>query len=218
MALPIGSALRSAGRFVTRNPLTVVRMAWHAVGLRVAMPLDALRWFIANTPPSKRAPTDVTIHAEAPAITVGATVDLMGTKVRASATVRVDELRILPDQLRVTIRLSRVDLKLIGDAETPVATLIKSGALDLSKPGNLVRFMPRKPEVLIEAHDDIVVLDLMKNPKIRDNHRLRKLLSTLTPVVNVSALKTEDDFLLLALRATPMGFVQAFQAVRALNP
>lgn len=193
-------------------------MAWHAVGLRVAVPLDAMRWFIANTPPSKRVPTDITIIAEPPAITVGATVDLMGTKVRASATVKVDELRVLPNELRVTIRLSNVDLKLIGESNTPVATLLKSGALDLSKPGNLVNYMPAKPEVLIEAHDDIIVLDLMKNPRFNENHRLRKLLSTLTPVVNVAALKTEDDFLILGLRATPMGFAQAFQAARALTP
>ncbi|MEM9488097.1 MAG: hypothetical protein AAGC55_03075, partial [Myxococcota bacterium] len=217
-ALPIRAALQSAGRYVSRNPFTVVRMAWHAVGLRVAVPLDALRWFVANTPPSKKAPTDVTIHAEPPAITVGATVDLMGTKVRASATIRIAQLRIRSDELRVTVRLSNIDLKLIGDSNTPVATLLKSGALDLSKPGNLVKFMPKKPDVLIEAHDDVVVLDLMKNPKIRDNPRVRKVLSTLTPVVNVSALKTEDDFLILALRATPMGFARAFQAARALNP
>ena len=193
-------------------------MAWHAVGLRVAVPLDAMRWFIANTPPSKRVPTDITIIAEPPAITVGATVDLMGTKVRASATVKVDELRVLPDQVRVTIRLSNVDLKLIGESNTPVATLLKSGALDLSRPGNLVNFMPSKPDVLIEARDDMIVLDLMKNPRLRENRRLRKVLSTLTPVVNVAALKTEDDFLILGLRATPMGFAQAFQAARALNP
>ena len=58
----------------------------------------------------------------------------------------------------------------------------------------------------------------MQNPKFASNHRLRRLLSTLTPVVNVSALRTEDDFLILALRATPMGFGQAFQAARALTP
>lgn len=218
MALPIRAALRSAGRYVTRNPFTVMKMAWHVVGLRVAVPLDALRWFIANTPPSKRVPTDITILADPPAITLGATVDLMGTKVRASATVRVDELRIGPNEVRLALRLSKVDLKLIGDANTPVATLIKSGALDLSKPGNLVNYMPKKPDVLIEAHDDQVVLDLMKNPTLSTNQRLRQILSTLTPVVNVSALKTEDDFLILGLRATPMGFAQAFQAVRALHP
>lgn len=195
-----------------------MHMARHAFNLRVAVPLDALRWFVANTPPSKRAPTDVTVIADPPAIRLGATVDLMGTKVRASATIGVDELRFQSDELRIALRLSNVDLKLLGESSSPVAALLQSGALDLSKPGNLVKFIPKKPEVLIEAQDDCIVLDLMKNPKIRMNPKVRRVLSTLTPVVNVSALKTDADFLILALRATPTGFAQAFHAARALNP
>lgn len=218
MALPLRAALRSAGRFVARNPVTVIKMARHALGLRVAVPLDALRWFIINTPPSKKAPTDVSITARPPAISVGASIDLMDTPVRASASIKIEELRIGPDEMRVTLRLSDVDMKLLSDSQTPVAGLIKSGALDLSKPGNLVNFMPKRPPVLLEAHDDVIVLDLMKNPKIAGNDRMRRVLSTLTPVVNVSALKTEGDFLILALRATPLGFPRALNAVRSLNP
>ncbi|WP_045119286.1 hypothetical protein [Haliangium ochraceum] len=218
MALPIRAALRSAGRFVSRNPIALVTMARHALGLRVAVPLDALRWFIANTPPSRRAPTDITITARPPAIHVGATVDLMDTKVRASAAIRVEEMRIQPAELRVSLRLSDVQMHVIGESSSPVAGLIKSGALDLSKPGNLANFMPKKPDVLIEAKDDRLVLDLMKNPKIRSNEKLTKILATLTPVVGVNALRTEGDYLILGLKATPSGFGQALNAARALYP
>ena len=61
MALPLRAALRSAGRFIAKNPTTMLSMARHALGMRIAVPLDALRWFIANTPPSQKAPQDVTI-------------------------------------------------------------------------------------------------------------------------------------------------------------
>jgi hypothetical protein len=195
-----------------------MHMARHALGMRVAVPLDALRWFIAHTPPSKKAPTDVTIVARPPAVALGATVDLMGTTVRVTATVQVAELRVHTEQIRVTLRLSEVAMDVKGESASPVAALLQSGALDLSKPGNLVKFMPKKPDVLIEAHDDVVVLDLMKNPKLSVNPTLRRVLSTLTPVINVTALETNGDFLILALRATPTGFPRAFQAARALNP
>ena len=214
MALPLRAALQSAGRFALRNPLKLANMARHAMGMRVAIPLDALRWFISNTPPGKNAPQDVTIVARPPAITFGATVNLMGTVVRATASIRVDELRIHPDELRVALRISDCDMKLVGDSNTPVAGLIKSGALDLSKPGNLVNFMPKRPDVLIEAHDDVVVLDLMKVPKLASNFRLRKVIQRLTPVVNIAALETNDDFLILALRATPLGLRKALGPVR----
>jgi hypothetical protein len=216
MALPIRAALRSASRFMVKNPAAMFNIARHALGLKIAVPLDALRWFIANTPPGKKAPQDVTVMARPPAITVGASVDLMGTPVRASASIRIEQLELGPEKLQVKVRLSNVDLKLLGDSFTPVAGLIKSGALDLSKPGNLARFMPKRPDVLIEAQDDYIVLDLMKNPRIRQNDRVRRVLETLTPVVNVTSIETNGDMLLIGLRATPLGFPRALNAARQL--
>ena len=216
MALPIRAALRSAGRFMVSNPATVFSMARHALGMRIAGPLDAGRWFIANTPPSRKAPQDVTVMARPPAISVGATIDLMGTTVRANASIKIEQLEVAPEQLKVKIRLSNVDLKVIGEALTPVAALIRSGALDLSKPGNLLKFAPKKPDVLVDAQDDIMIIDVMRNPKVRQNARVRRVLETLTPVVNVTGITTDGDFLVLQLRATPLGFPRALNAARAL--
>ena len=216
MALPLRAALRSAGRFVVQNPSTMFNMARHALGMRIAVPLDAVRWFIASTPPSKKAPQDVTVLARPPAIAVGATVDLMGTTVRASASIKVEQLDVGLEHLKVKVRLANIDLKVLGEALTPVAALIKSGALDLSKPGNLLKFAPKKPDVLVEAQDDVMVVDLMKNPKVRQNEKVRRVLETLTPVVNVTGISTDGDFLVLQLKATPLGIPRAFNAARAL--
>jgi len=216
MALPLRAALRSAGRFIAKNPTTMLSMARHALGMRIAVPLDALRWFISNTPPSKKAPQDVTITPRPPAIGLGATVDLMGTTVRAGASIRVDKIEVGEETFKVSLRLSDVTMKVLGESFTPVAGLIKSGALDLSKPGNLAKFMPKKSPVLVEAHDDIIVLDLMQDAKIAANDRVRGLLGTLTPVVQVSGLSTEGDFLILQLRASPFGLPRALNAARQL--
>lgn len=212
MALPLQKALRSVGRFVVSNPLSVLKVARHAASLRLAIPIDAIRWFVENTPPSKKSPTDVSITAQPPAIHVGATIELMGSKLRASAAVAVDELRIDEDEMRLTLRMSRVEMRVLDRSETPIAGLIKSGALDLTKPGNLVNFMPKKPPALIDAHDDLLVIDLMKVPRVGNNLMLRKVLARLTPVINVAALATEGDFLIVQLRATPYGFPRALAA------
>ena len=216
MALPLRAALRSAGRFIVSNPSQMFNMARHALGLRVAVPLDAIRWFIINTPPGKKAPQDVTIATRPPAIAVGATVDLMGTTVRAGASVRVEQIEVGEDKFRVTLKIMDVTMKVLGESFSPVAGLIKSGALDLSKPGNLVKFMPKRPPVLAEAHDDILVLDLMQNPKFAANDKIRRVLGAVTPVLQVASMTTEGDFLVLQLRATPFGIPKALNAARAL--
>jgi hypothetical protein len=216
MALPLRAALRSAGRFMVKNPTTMLSMARHALGMRIAVPLDSLRWFLANTPPSKKAPQDITITPRPPAIGLGATIDLMGTTVRAGASIRIEKIEVSDHAFKVTLRLSDVTMKVLGESFTPVAGLIKSGALDLSKPGNLAKFMPKKSPVLVEAHDDIIVLDLMQNPKFAENEKVRGVLGTLTPVVQVSGLSTQGDFLILQLRASPFGIPRALNAARQL--
>jgi hypothetical protein len=108
-----------------------------------------------------------------------------------------------------------VKLALVGESDTPVATLIKSGALDLSKPGNLVKFIPKRPSAIVEADGDRVVVDLMRVPKIATNRRLRRLLSVVFPVLNVRAIETDRDHLYFALRASPSGIARAIEAIRA---
>ena len=67
--------------------------------------------------------------------------------------------------------------------------------------------------LLLQLLDDEAadVQTILKHFEI-DPSRLRKVLQRLTPVVNVAALGTEGDFLIVQFRATPFGFP------KALNP
>ena len=95
-------------------------------------------------------------------------------------------------------------LALVGESDAPIATLIKSGALDLSKPGNLIRHIPKRPPMIVAAGGDRVVLDLFKVPNIAKNERVRKLpLSVITPVLGIRAIETDRDHLYVAFRASP---------------
>ena len=51
----------------------------------------------------------MTITAQSPGIALGATIELMGTKLRASATLYIEELRFDDNELRVAMRLRDVD-------------------------------------------------------------------------------------------------------------
>ena len=201
--------------YVKDNPDEVVRAVINATGLRFGIPLAALRWAALQATPGKKTPKDIEIGSSPPALRLSATVDAMGTPVRASAAIKIDEVDFSGDALRVSVRLSDVKLALIGESETPVATLIKSGALDLSKPGNLVKFIPKRPAAIVEADGDRIVIDLMKVPKIAKNAKIRRILSILVPVLNVRAIETDRDHLYVALKASPLGLGQALVAYRS---
>ena len=208
-------ALLSAGvDYVKKHPDELLKAAVNAAGLRFGVPLAALRYFTENAKLGKKAPKDIEIGSAPPALRLSASVDAMGTPLRATAAIRIDEIDVLPDSIRIGIRLSDVKLALLGDSETPVATLVKSGALDLSKPGNLVKFIPKRPPAIVEADGDRIVIDLMKVPKIAGNARLRRLLRIVTPLVGIRAIETDRDHIYVALRATPRGLARALTAIR----
>src|SRR5579859_6377726 len=128
--------VQAAVDYVRKNPDEIVKAAVNAAGLRFGVPIAALRWLSSQAKLGKKAPKDIEIGSAPPALRLSASVDAMGTPLRASAAIRVDEIDIAHDTIRVGLKLSEVKLALIGESDTPVATLIKSGALDLSKPGN----------------------------------------------------------------------------------
>jgi hypothetical protein len=200
--------------YVRRNPDVLVDAAKNAAGLRFGVPLAALRYLAAQAT-GRKMPKDIELGTSPPALRLSATVDAMGTNLRVSAAIKIDEISISPDSIRVGVRLNELKLALIGESESPIATLVQSGALDLSKPGNLVKFIPKRPPAIVEAEGDRIVVDLMKVPSLSRNSRLRRVLSILTPLVGVRAIETDNDNLYVTLRATPRGLLQAIEAIRS---
>ena len=205
--------LEAAVGYVRKNPEEVVRAAVNATGLRFGVPLATLRWFAGQLKGSK-APKDVEISSSPPALRFSAVVDAMGTPVRASAALKIDEVEITEESIRVGVRLRDVKLALVGDSDSPVATLIKSGALDLSKPGNLVKSIPKRPPAVVDADGDRIVVDLMKVPKLANDPRIRSALSIVAPVLGIRAIETDRDHVYVKLRATPRGLPAAIGKLR----
>ena len=207
--------ITAATNYIRHNPDEIVRATVNAGRLRFGVPIAALRW-LAGQAKGKKAPKDIELGSVPPALRLSATVDAMGTQLRAGANVKIDEIEIGPETIRIGLRVQEVKLKVLDDSETPVATLVKSGALDLSKPGNLVKFIPKRPKAIVDAHDDRIVLELMHVPAIAENKRLKRALQIVSPLVGIRAIETEGDHLYVALRATPAGLREALVALRSV--
>ena len=215
-AIVVGEAVFS---YLKQHPEELLHVAKNAVALRFGLPIAALRW-LAGKAKGRKVPKDIEIESIPPGIRVGASFELMGTPLRASAEVYVEHINLDSERFEVDVRLSKVSLKVLDDrVESPLAALLRSGALDLSKPGNLVAYMPKRPPILIEARDDRIRLDLFRHPKLASDPRLKKLVNVVAPLVTVSAIETDPQHLEVALRAFPVGVRPAFERVRsALMP
>lgn len=203
-------ALKSGVTYLARNPLMLAQMARHAVGLRLAVPLDLLRWLIAQRPGNM---TDVVIGADSPALIFAATVNMMGARLRFSAGITIDEVRLGPDELALALRVGNLTLSSLDGPDSPMGQLLKAGAIDPKKPANLLNFMPKRPPVLVEAQDDRFVIDLLKNKKLAENRRLRAALATVRPIVSIREVRAVGDNILISLDPRPTGVLAAIAAL-----
>lgn len=205
--------LQAASGYLKDHPEELVRALKSAAALRIGLPLDALRWLAAQAK-GRRAPKNVEIEAVPPGLRVTATVDAMGTPLRASFVVFIDRVRVNAAELRFEVRVADLQLKVLDEtSESPLAGLLKSGALDLSKPGNLVGFMPKRPKVLVEAQDDRIVLDFKKHPKLQ-NGKADRILGFVTQLVTVRSIESDSNHLDVGLGAFPEGVSEAINALR----
>ncbi len=200
--------------YVKAHPEELLRALRNALALRFGVPIAALRW-LAGRVKGKKAPKDVEIEAVPPGVRIAATIDLMGTPVRASSVIFVERVSAGPEELRIEVRVADVALKVLDEnAQTPIAALLRSGALDLSKPGNLVAYMPKRPALLVEAKDDRIVLDLMRHPKFAKDARLRRAVGLVVPLVTVAAIETDPEHVDVALRAFPEGLGEVLNGIK----
>jgi hypothetical protein len=206
--------LREATSYLKQHPEEILRAVRGALSLRFGVPMDAIRYFVREFGGGKKAPKDVILDASPPGLHAALTIEAMGTPLRAAFTVFIEELNVSTTEIRIGLRMEGLTLEVLGDAVSPIAGLIKSGALDLSKPGNLAAFMPKRPAALVDAKDDRIVIDLMKIPAIAENPRVKQLLAVATPVVGVRAIKTKDDHLDVHLKADLSGLSAAIAAAR----
>ncbi|MGK4005515.1 hypothetical protein WMF31_23015 [Sorangium sp. So ce1036] len=207
--------LRHAGNYLKAHPEEIARALRGALGLRVGVPIDALRYLARELGGGRRAPKDVVIEAAPPGLRLALTVDAMGTPLRASFAVYAEELDVRADAIQVGLRVADLKIDVLGDQSSPIAGLLGSGAIDLSKPGNLVSFLPRRPAALIDAKDDRFTLDLLKIPALGRNRTVARALRICAPVLGVRALKTKDDHLDVHLKAIPSGITAAIAAARS---
>ncbi|MEM7136991.1 MAG: hypothetical protein AAF500_10455 [Myxococcota bacterium] len=199
--------------YLRSHPEEFGRAVRSALGLRFGVPLAALRWLGAQAERSGKV-EDFNIDSVPPGLRVSGNVDLMSTPIRASSIIFVERVVFNEEELTVALRLEEVSLKLNGESESPVAALIKSGALDLTNPGTLVNFMPGRSPVLAEANGNRIVLDLMRDPKIGKNPLVRRAVSLLTSFVTLHGVESNPKHLDIAFRALPVGFGGAVRSVR----
>lgn len=206
------NAFSAATGYLRRHPSEATRAIRNLIGLRAGVPIDALRWLMEQAAKGGKI-EDPVITEVSPGLRVTASVDLMKTPVRASAVVYIDRVRLDTDQIRLDVRLEEIWVEVIGDATTPVAALLRSGALDLSKPGELAKYMDLPP-VIVEARDNRLSIDLMREPKIGDNPLVRQALAVVTPLVTMHGIESDDEHLNIVFRALPQGIGSAASAVR----
>jgi hypothetical protein len=207
------SATAAAGRYLRNHPHEFGRAALGAIGLRFGVPLAALSWLIREL--TRDTPLgDLKITAVPPGVRLGGSFELMDTPVHASAIIFVDKVTLSGEEAFLELRFEEVLIEPQGSRKTQLSALLKTGALDLSRPGDLLANLPGIPAMIRDASDNRFTIDLMRHPAVRANASLRDVLGLLTSLVTLRAIETDRSHLDVVLRAFPRGTDEAQRRVR----
>jgi hypothetical protein len=213
--LKVSQILRSLGRYAASHPRLFGEIARHALSRRLAVPLDLVRWAATLVPNGDKAPKDITVIAQPPALGLGATANLMGTELRVDAALLIDAIDATRDAVKVTFRVKDLRASVLNNLQGNLAKLLASGALNLGKPASLLNFLgPKRPPAILEAKDGLFVIDLLKVPKLAQNPRFQRALAGVTPILAIGDIYTEGDLLVIGLKANPRGLRESIAGFR----
>ena len=206
-------AALAATSYLRRHPEEMLRAAKNATSLKIGVPLAALRW-LAKELAGKKLPPDFRLEARSPGLFVSGSLELMKTPLKASTTVLVERVDMSQDKVLVDIRLTNLALEVTDPTSgTPISALLQSGALDLSGSGDLLSYMPKRPEIIVDAKGDRFTLDLMKHPKLSKDGA-KRVVALLVPLLGIDAIQTEDEHLAVEFLTLPRGAADAINQLK----
>jgi hypothetical protein len=205
-------AVESMVRYLTAHPEEIGRFVRSGLGLRLGVPLAAFRWILAEV--TKDAGLEAQLEVDPPGLQFGATVDRMGTKMRITAALFVQDIDIDDRQIRIELRVEDLNIDILSHEKTQLSALIKSRALDLSRPGDLLAELPDIPPVVVMAKGNRFAIDLMRSDRFGEP-RLREIVGLLSSLITVKEVRTEkSEHLDVSFRALPRGPRSAGRAMR----
>lgn len=204
--------MSAARQYLRRHPEEFSRVLRNAIGLRVGVPLAAFRWLASELADGDKV-EDVEIGAVPPGLRMAATIDLMGTRVRAGAVLYIDRIHLRGDEMRLELRLEDVSLIPVDAKKSQISALLITRSLDVSRPGDLVQHLPDMPDFIVDSHANRVVLDLMRVDKLSQDPLIRHALGLMTSLMTLDGIETEGDHLDMMFKPLPEGFVAAADAI-----
>ena len=207
-----GDVLSAARHYLQSHPEELSRLIRNAIGMRFGVPLAAFRWLAGQLADPEKV-DDVEVGAVPPGLRMAATFDLMHTRVRAGAVLYIDRIHLTGEEMRVELRLEDVSMIPVDTHKSQISALLVTRSLDLSRPGDLVQHLPDMPDMIVDAHGNRVVIDLMRVPKLSEDPLVRHALGLMTSLMTLDGIETEGDHLDLHFKPLPSGFVAAADAI-----
>jgi len=209
------AALIAGINYLKKHPGELLHSARRARHLSLTIPVAALKWMASELTAGASGPQDVQIAACPPGLRVHATVEQMSTQIRASCVLNVERVTVGADAFELELRLKGVTLDVPDEAaQTPLAALIRSQTLDLTRVASLIAYLPSRPAVLVDAVDDRLVFDLMKVPRFSRDPRVRKILGLVSGILAVESVRVNEDHLEVHFRHVP-GSIRALMRTRS---
>src|SRR5690242_3738828 len=104
--------LNAAKAYLKQHPEEIVRALKGALGLRIGVPLDSLRYLAREFAGGGKV-RDVVIDSAPPGVRISLTVDAVGSTLRVSLVLYIEEVEVTTSEIRLGTRVAEMSLKVL---------------------------------------------------------------------------------------------------------
>jgi hypothetical protein len=198
--MPQADTLRAIRDYLSERPGDLLVILRNLTQLRITVPLVLVRELLERlAKPAGVSAVDV--EARPPGVMIRARLRALGAELRVGAALTVEAPVHSPAPWRVAVRVRDVELSVL-EGSSALSALIASGSLNLSRIGDLLARLPRRPAFVAGAERDSVVLDLLRLPFL-NRPEAAPWVEFLTSTLEVRSIATVPDYLEIQVAAAP---------------
>lgn len=205
------SGFKRALASLQKSPRLLLLMFTQALKHRWLLPLDAIRFFLEKGLHDVTMIEDWSLQAKPPGLLLRAKLSIMENHVQVSVVVSIVEIKWTEQCFRIRVQADEVHVH--APSDSPIHSML--ALVDLTKPGDLIAWLPSAVPGLVEGTGNQVVFDLFEIPAIRNKRGLMRMLQAIPHIARLVSVRAGRNVLVLQWQCMLRNLPAAIQSLVA---
>lgn len=176
-----------------KSPRLLLLIFTQALKHRWIVPLDTIRFFLERGLKDIPMVQDWSLQAKPPGLLIHAKLSIMDNSVQVSMVLSIVQVDWTEEHFRIRVQADNVQVH--APSDSPIHSML--ALVDLTKPGDLIAWLPSAIPGLVEGAGNQLVFDLFEIPAIRNKHWVLRTLQAIPHIARLVSVRAGRNVLVL---------------------